>query len=90
VATDANSTTLLRQLDDRLTKWMRDSGDSWRFNSMLPVEDKGRLYRFETFYTIESWSDGSTLALAPCRQTHKLTRASTRCFSARLINEVAT
>jgi hypothetical protein len=31
------------------------TGDSWALNSMEPVEDKGRLYRFETFYTIEEY-----------------------------------
>jgi hypothetical protein len=33
----------------------KDTGDSWRFNSTVPVEDKGRLYRFETFYTIDEY-----------------------------------
>ena len=55
LATDADSAPILRELDARLTKWMRDTGDSWRFNSMLPVEDKGRLFRFETFYTIDEY-----------------------------------
>jgi hypothetical protein len=52
---DATSAAILRELDERVTKWMRDTGDSWRFNSMLPVEDNGRLYRFETFYTIDDY-----------------------------------
>jgi hypothetical protein len=34
---------------------MKDTGDSWRFDSDLPVEDEGRLYRFETFYTIDEY-----------------------------------
>jgi arylsulfatase A-like enzyme len=55
LAKDETNAALLRQLDARLTKWMRDTGDSWRFNSMLPVEDKGRLFRFETFYTIDEY-----------------------------------
>ncbi len=48
------------RLDERLDAWMRSTGDSWSLNSMEPVEDKGRLYRFETFYTIEQyqkWAD---------------------------------
>jgi arylsulfatase A-like enzyme len=55
LASDAASAAVLRELDDRVKKWMRDTGDSWRFNSMLPVEDKGRLYRFETFYSIAEY-----------------------------------
>jgi arylsulfatase A-like enzyme len=55
LAADAGSAAVLRELDARLTRWMRESGDSWRFNSMLHVEDKGRLYRFETFYTIDEY-----------------------------------
>lgn len=57
LATDTASVPILRELDARLTQWMRDTGDSWRFNSMLPVEDKGRLYRFETFYTIDEYRE---------------------------------
>lgn len=55
LAADAASALLLRELDERLSRWMRDTGDSWRYNSMVPVEDKGRLYRFETFYTIQDY-----------------------------------
>jgi arylsulfatase A-like enzyme len=40
------------ELEVRLARWMRETGDSWRFNSDEPVEDRGRLYRFGTFYTI--------------------------------------
>jgi hypothetical protein len=57
LATDAASASVLGEFDDRLTKWMRDTGDSWRFNSMEPVEGKGRLYCFETFYTIQEYLD---------------------------------
>ncbi len=44
-----------RTLDD----WMRRTGDSWGFNSMANVEDKGRLYRFGAFTSIaefETWA----------------------------------
>jgi arylsulfatase A-like enzyme len=44
-----------KELDARLEKWMKDTGDSWRFDSDLPVEDQGRLYRFATFYTIDEY-----------------------------------
>jgi hypothetical protein len=31
--------------------------DSWANDSMAPVEDKGRLYRFEAFSTIREYLD---------------------------------
>ena len=55
LATDPASASLRQELEARLAKWMKDTGDSWRFNSDVPVEDKGRLYRFETFYTIDEY-----------------------------------
>jgi arylsulfatase A-like enzyme len=39
-------------LQAKLAAWMSRTGDSWALNSMAPVEDQGRLYRFETFSTI--------------------------------------
>jgi hypothetical protein len=42
-------------MERKLSEWMRRTGDSWSLNSMQPVEDKGRLYRFETFYTIDEY-----------------------------------
>jgi hypothetical protein len=45
------------QLEAKLTAWMERTGDSWDFNSMAPVEDQGRLYRFETFSTIQEYLD---------------------------------
>jgi arylsulfatase A-like enzyme len=44
-----------KDLEARLVRWMKDVGDDWRFNSNEPVEDKGRLYRFGTFYTIDEY-----------------------------------
>jgi arylsulfatase A-like enzyme len=55
LATDPASEPVRRELEARLAKWMTDTGDSWGFNSDVPVEDKGRLYRFETFYTIDEY-----------------------------------
>jgi arylsulfatase A-like enzyme len=45
------------QMEARLAAWMKRTGDSWANNSMVPVEDKGRLYRFETFTTIREYLD---------------------------------
>jgi sulfite reductase beta subunit-like hemoprotein len=49
LAQDAGAQAVRTELEARLAKWMKDTGDSWRFNSTVPVEDKGRLYRFESF-----------------------------------------
>jgi arylsulfatase A-like enzyme len=48
---------LAGQMEAKLTARMRRTEDSWTFNSDAPVEDKGRLYRFETFYTIKDYLD---------------------------------
>jgi len=48
---------LQQQMEAKLTAWMRRTGDSWAFNSNAHVEDEGRLYRFETFYTIREYLD---------------------------------
>jgi arylsulfatase A-like enzyme len=55
LANDPAAEGVRKELEARLAKWMKDTGDSWRFNSTVPVEDKGRLYRFETFYTIDEY-----------------------------------
>jgi hypothetical protein len=34
---------------------MARTGDAWTFNSRHPVDDKGRLYRFGTFTTIDEY-----------------------------------
>ncbi len=55
LADDPASADVRKGLEARLEKWMQDTGDSLRFNSDAPVEDKGRLYRFGTFYTIDEY-----------------------------------
>ncbi|MEW6302917.1 MAG: sulfatase [Verrucomicrobiota bacterium] len=55
LATDPASAKVRAELEAKLTDWMRRTGDAWTFNSMEKVEDKGRLYRFQTFYTIEEF-----------------------------------
>ena len=46
-----------QQMEAKLAAWMERTGDSWANNSMAPVEDKGRLYRFGTFSTIREYLD---------------------------------
>ena len=55
LAKDPSAEAVRADLEKRLGKWMMDTGDSWKFDSDAKVEDKGRLYRFGTFYTIEEY-----------------------------------
>lgn len=48
-------TALVAQLEKRLNAWMRRTGDSWDNNWTYPVEDAGRLYSKETFYTVDEY-----------------------------------
>jgi arylsulfatase A-like enzyme len=48
---------LLAAMEAKLADWMTRTGDSWALNSMAPVEDKGRLYRFGAFTTIQEYLD---------------------------------
>jgi arylsulfatase A-like enzyme len=57
LAHDSTQVPLLEEMEARLADWMRRTGDSWALNSMAPVEDKGRLYRFGTFYAIGEYLD---------------------------------
>jgi Domain of unknown function (DUF4976) len=57
LAHDLAQAALRDEMQSRLAGWMSRTGDSWASNSMAPVEDKGRLYRFETFYTIREYLD---------------------------------
>lgn len=55
LANDPAMAKVRADLEKRLANWMRRTGDSWSLDSMELVEDKGRLYRFETFYTLEEY-----------------------------------
>ena len=55
LADEPTQLPLRRRMEGLLDDWMRRTGDSWAMNSMEPVEDKGRLYRFKTFYTIDEY-----------------------------------
>ncbi len=57
LADDPAHADLRKQMEVKLADWMKRTGDAWSFDSMAPVEDKGRLYRFETFYTIRDYLD---------------------------------
>ncbi|WP_435009175.1 sulfatase family protein [Tundrisphaera lichenicola] len=55
LARDPAHANELASLESRLNDWMERTDDAWSNNSMEPVEDKGRLYRFETFTTIAEY-----------------------------------
>ena len=45
----------LADLDAELARWMERTGDSWDFDWTAPIEDAGRLYKHEAFYTVEDF-----------------------------------
>jgi arylsulfatase A-like enzyme len=57
LAGDPDRAGLRTEMEAKLTAWMDGTGDAWSNNSMAPVEDKGRLYRFGTFTTIGEYLD---------------------------------
>ena len=44
-------------LEAELAGWMERTGDSWDYDWTAPIEDRGRLYRHETFYTVEDFME---------------------------------
>jgi arylsulfatase A-like enzyme len=50
-----SSRELQQSLDEQLADLMSKNGDSWKYNSNELVEEGGRLYRHETFYTIPEY-----------------------------------
>ncbi|MBI1786037.1 MAG: sulfatase [Acidobacteria bacterium] len=52
---DAAAADLLKKMDQRLTAWMKRTGDSWSYNWTAPVEDAGRLYKHQTFHTVDEY-----------------------------------
>lgn len=55
LVSDPVSKPLLEDMDQRLTKWMERTGDSWAQNWRVPVEDNGRLHRHKAFYTVDEY-----------------------------------
>jgi arylsulfatase A-like enzyme len=60
LAHDPTHARLRKRMEAKLAAWMDRTGDSWANNSMAPVEDEGRLYRFEAFHTIREYLDWAT------------------------------
>ncbi|MDQ6699057.1 MAG: sulfatase [Acidobacteriota bacterium] len=52
---DPASKSLVKEMDGRLQQWMSRTGDSWKYDWKELVEDNGRLYNHETFYTVDEY-----------------------------------
>ncbi len=46
---------LLAKLDETVTHWMNKIADSWSYDWHEKVEDKGRLYKHRTFYSVNEY-----------------------------------
>jgi arylsulfatase A-like enzyme len=55
LAADPAAAALRAEMEGTLAAWMKRTGDSWSVNSRHPVDDKGRLYRFGTFTTVDEY-----------------------------------
>jgi arylsulfatase A-like enzyme len=55
LANDPSAASLRTEMERRLTRWMKRTGDAWRYDWTEKVEDKGRLYSHETFYTVADY-----------------------------------
>jgi arylsulfatase A-like enzyme len=55
LAREPSAAAVRDEMDRVLTAWMETTGDSWTINWTHPVEDNGRLYKHETFYTVQDY-----------------------------------
>ena len=55
LAQDPAAESIRADLDAKLAAWMERTGDSWALNWTEKVEDRGRLYRHQVFYTVEDY-----------------------------------
>ena len=59
LVTDPHSKSILADMEGKLQEWMKKSGDAWEFNWTVPVEDKGRLYKDKTYYSVKDYLDSN-------------------------------
>lgn len=57
LADDPQSTAVQGEMEALLAEWMDRTGDSWSYDWKHPIEDRGRLYRHETFYTVDDFME---------------------------------
>jgi arylsulfatase A-like enzyme len=55
LAGERSARPVLTEMERRLSAWMRRTGDSWDYNWSHLVEDRGRLYRHQTFYSVDEY-----------------------------------
>lgn len=55
LADERSARSVLTEMERRLSAWMRRTGDSWDYNWSHLVEDRGRLYRHQTFYSVDEY-----------------------------------
>jgi len=52
---DPGSRVVLKEMEARLTGWMKRTGDSWKNDWHELVEDKGRLYNGGAYYSVDEY-----------------------------------
>jgi arylsulfatase A-like enzyme len=52
---DPAARKILAQMEARLQASMRGTGDRWDYNWTAPLEDGGRLYNGETYYSVAEY-----------------------------------
>jgi arylsulfatase A-like enzyme len=68
LAGEPSAASVQGDMEKRLAAWMRKTGDSWDYNWSDLVEDKGRLYRHQTFYTVGEYLEWAKAHPAADRQ----------------------
>lgn len=57
LATDPAAAEIRAELESKIAAWMEKVGDSWDYDWSAPLEDAGRLYKHETFYTVDEFME---------------------------------
>ena len=57
LAGDPAAAEIRSELEAKITDWMEKIGDSWDYDWTAPLEDDGRLYKHETFYTVDEFME---------------------------------
>jgi arylsulfatase A-like enzyme len=52
---DPSAAAIEREMEAKLAGWMKRTGDAWSYNWHHLVEDNGRLYRHQTFYSVDDY-----------------------------------
>jgi arylsulfatase A-like enzyme len=61
LAGDESAKPIQKEMESKLAAWMARTGDNWNYDWHELVEDKGRLYGDQTFYSVEEyrkWAEG--------------------------------